>query len=317
MLNHFTPVEIYQAGGIDIHVKREDLCVTEGGPTFSKVRGLLPHMEALKAEGIKTVGYTETSISMAGWGVAWIAEKLGMKAVIFDPRYAPRKKLPPHLRLLDYHRKQWDKFNVTIHQIPAGRAAVNYHFCKKKLANLYPDSYMLPLGLNVPEAVDAVVDQATRTDVYVWGKYAVNLREGTTVVNVGSGTICSGLVKYFHGLDMMPHIIGVMGRSGSMKRCRAKIIKKSGVEEHGLFGTKAKLDLIDPGYEYTQPAEGVAPFPCHDFYDLKAWLWLEEHASTLAKPILFWNIGSQRRDYNGDEKRREPVTGRFTRKDVK
>lgn len=314
MLKNNTPVELYQAGGADVLVKREDLCVTADGPTFSKVRGLLPHMEALKAEGIKVVGYTETSISMAGWGVAWMAKKLGMKAVIFDPKYAPRKKLPAHLRLLDHHRKQWEKFGATVHQIPAGRAKVNYHFCKKKLSEWYDDSYMLPLGLNVPEAVDATVTQAERTDVFVFGSMAKNIREGTVVVNVGSGTICSGLLKYFHGLDRMPQIIGVMGRSGSMERLRKKIVKKSGVEEHGLFGTKAKLDLVDPGYAYTDPAEGIAPFPCHDFYDLKAWIWLEEHAPTLAQPILFWNIGSQRRLDDGDAKRRKPVTGRFKRK---
>ena len=297
MLINNTPVEKYQIGDRQIHVKREDLCTQPPGPTFSKVRGLWRHLETLKAKGCKVVGYTETSISMAGWGVAWMAPMFDMKAVIFDPQYAPRKKLPRHLRLLDFHREQWAKHKATIEKIPAGRARVNYHFCRKRLAEKYANSTMLPLGLVLPEAVEETALEAQRTK----GKW------GSVVVNVGSGTVCAGLLRHFHSLDNSPRIYGILGRTGDMKRKSKQIVKKAAIREAGLFGKEPKLTLVDGDYQYTDFANGSAPFPCHDFYDLKAWVWLErlpEAEIILEEPILFWNIGSQRREKNGTKTRR-------------
>ena len=90
-----TPIEVYN----DIYVKRDDLCFEYPAPPFSKCRGLLMHLAKLKKQGYKYIGYTETSISMAGWGVAWACQELGLTAIIFDPQY---KDTP---EVLKYHRK--------------------------------------------------------------------------------------------------------------------------------------------------------------------------------------------------------------------
>ena len=101
MKNYFreTEVEKYQIGKYPVLVKREDLAVKKPAPPFSKVRGIIPALQKLKKQGYTTIGYTESSISMAGWGLVWACEQLGLKAVIFDPQY---KKTPS---LLKYHRK--------------------------------------------------------------------------------------------------------------------------------------------------------------------------------------------------------------------
>lgn len=59
-----TPIEEYEG----IHVKREDLSAPPGAPPFSKIRGLVRHLEKLKKQGFIGAAYVETSVSMAGWG---------------------------------------------------------------------------------------------------------------------------------------------------------------------------------------------------------------------------------------------------------
>ena len=63
-----TPIEQHIVKGHTVYVKREDLCTANepDAPTFSKVRGLAPHLEKLSKEGYESVAYVETSISMAG-----------------------------------------------------------------------------------------------------------------------------------------------------------------------------------------------------------------------------------------------------------
>ena len=45
MLVNNTPVEQYKIDGRTIHVKREDLCCPYPGPSFSKMRGVVAHIE--------------------------------------------------------------------------------------------------------------------------------------------------------------------------------------------------------------------------------------------------------------------------------
>lgn len=216
-----TPVEIYDS----ILVKREDLATDPPAPPFSKVRGLIPYLTGLKKQRIRTVGYTETSISMAGWGVAWACEKLGLKAVIFDPQY---KNTPP---LLAMHRKQWSKFPDT-HIIPikAGMAKVNWYLSRKLLAQYDPEGILLPLGLPFSETIEATAQEAKKTQKKSDFK--------TVVVNVGSGTIAAGVWK---GLTKgTGTIYGIMGRTGSVPKKMKQISIKAGMEQNGTKRKKTE-----------------------------------------------------------------------------
>ena len=33
------------------------------------------------------------------------------------------------------------------------------------------------------------------------------------------------------------------------------------------------------------------PFPCNEFWDKKAWYWLEQNIEKFKGDILFWNLG--------------------------
>ncbi len=273
-----TPVESYSEQGRTILVKREDLCAPDGAPPFSKIRGLLAHLSQLKAEGVTTVGYVETSISMAGWGVAWACEQLGLDAVIYDPQY----KCTP--AVLAYHRKQWARYPVTLEPIQAGMARVNWNVARRRLSERYgTQAVLLPLGLPLLESITATAAEAALV--------AATHQVDVVVVNVGSGTIAAGVWRGLAAAGGAGTVYGVMGRTGDVGRKRRLIEQKAGLSSGGLFSTPWEFRLEDPGWQYTTPSTHRCPFPCHAYYDRKAWQWLCENLGGLDGQVLFWNIG--------------------------
>ena len=225
-----TPIESYNIGKYPVFVKREDLCCPSPGPPFSKVRGLIPVLERLKSEGITTVGYTETSTSMAGWCLAWGCYMLGgLKAVIFDPQY---KKTP---YLLKQHRKQWYQFDPDIIPIPAGRAKVNWHISKKILKKKYLNSYLLPLGLILPETIEATKKEALKTDIKNFN---------SLIIPIGSGTIAAGILKAV--CDYNINIYGICCRETDISMKRNKIIIKG--PGMGICGEEKKKQQKSPSF---------------------------------------------------------------------
>ena len=114
MLRANTPVERHvlyhrEKGEIPFYVKREDMACAPPGPPFAKIRGLSIYMQALQREGVETVGYMDTSISMAGWGIAYLAQQLGMRAVLFYPAYKGGLKRNQPMQL-----KMWKYFDAEI-----------------------------------------------------------------------------------------------------------------------------------------------------------------------------------------------------------
>lgn len=259
-----TPIEKHEG----VWVKREDLCAPPGAPPFSKIRGLVKYLETLKKQEYKGVAYVETSISMAGWGVAWACYHLGLKCLIFNPVY--KKPFP----LLEYHRAQWARWGAELIDIPAGRAKVNYYIARKQVEKDYK---LLPLGLPLEETVEETCKEA----------WACMADFPSVVVSVGSGTIAAGLYK---ATDRGQTLYGILCRSGDIELKRKAILNKA--RPLLLDYPKGDLKLIDMDWAYTEASRCDPPFPCHPYYDAKAWEWLMAHKTELHAPILFWNIGS-------------------------
>ena len=108
-LNDYTPTENY----LEYYVKREDLACNWPGPPFAKVRGLYKGLQEIKSRGIETVGYFETSISMATWGVSYFSTLLEMNPPhIFYHRYKDGLK--------NEQKKQqiiWEKFGAKYYSL--------------------------------------------------------------------------------------------------------------------------------------------------------------------------------------------------------
>lgn len=280
MILNNTPVEkVYLDDRTKVLVKREDLCTRPPAPPFSKMRGVMVHLANLKRIGIETVGYVETSISMAGWGVTWACKELGLKAVIFDPQYKEGNELPLHT----LHRQKWRENGVNhIRPIKAGMARVNWNIARKIMAAEYPNSVLLPLGVPFEETVTETAKEAEQT--------IRTYKPRSIVIAVGSGTIAAGVWKGVKESGMEIHVHGVACRNGDMKRKLKSIFDKSKI----FFPIRngATFTLHNPEWEYTQPSLFPQPFPCHPYYDLKAWEWLVYNTSKLPQPLMFWNIGA-------------------------
>ena len=281
MIVDYTPVHVYKVDHRFVWVKREDLCTQPPGPPFSKCRGLYVHMKNLRdKKGIKIVGYVETPISMAGWGVAWCAKLLGMKAVIYEPQY---KQGPPSMMLL--HKHHWQEFDVILEPVPAGRTCVNQHIAKKLLEIKYGSSaHLLPIGIPSEETVDETGEEWRRT-IERYGKFH------HTVICVGSGTICAGILKVLQPDE--GQLIGVLAYSKNLNKKYKSIFNKAHIGNEPLLRKDLDFQLIDPGWKYTESADIPQIFPCHRYYDLKAWQWLVENLDKLKGRVLFWNIGSE------------------------
>lgn len=278
-----TPIEQYKVAGRTVYVKREDLCAPEDWPPFSKLRGLYAYLRLRKTQGLETVGYTETTVSMAGWGIAAVAHSLGMRAVIFPPDYKhpeKRKDLP----WLEHHRQKWVRWGAEIVPLPAARHQINWYRGKNYLTKHYgTKTEMLPLGIPFQETVEETAK--------VWQACPAELRRGTTVACMGSGTIFSGLMRGWQPGD--GRLVGVLVHKGinaaeMLQKCMSKAHRLFG----GLVGSPASaVQIIDGKWDYHETGNIEAPFPCHQYYDLKGWQWLVENLHSLPDPVMFWNIG--------------------------
>lgn len=270
-----------------IFVKREDLACSPPGPPFAKVRGLYLVLQKLSKEGITTFGYMETSISMAGWGLSYFCNKMGLKAVIFYPQYKGGEKNNQFFQF-----KQWKKFKAEILPLEKpNRLMINWYRARKLLKNKYPDAEMLPQGLPFEETIQSVAEEIVKDY-----KSFQNIK--TIVVCIGSGVMYAGILRGISSIENLYNvkinltIFGILVSPKNTKRMRTKIFKMAKVPELGFFSFSGKLKILDKGYQYTSPENQECPFPCNEYYDRKAWKWLNDNIREIEQPLLFWNIGA-------------------------
>ena len=144
-----TPIEMYRLGDRTVHVKREDLCVAQGGPPFSKMRGVYAHMLAAKQDGVTVFGAVDTTTSMAGWGVSWLAQCLGVGAVVYYPDVKANQGRTP------VYQQHCAKWGATVVPMRPAKSCVLWYQARRRLAEDYTDSLLLPTGLRVTETVTA------------------------------------------------------------------------------------------------------------------------------------------------------------------
>jgi len=273
MLTVDTPVEKYG----NVWVKREDLACPPPGPPFSKTRGLEAKLALLNAKGIKIVGYMDTSVSMGGIAVSYFCQQFGMTAIIFYPQY----KEGNNRENLEDHIKKWQEFGATIVPLDKPqRQKINWYRARNILLKNWPNSFMLEQGFPYKESVNETAKQ-----VRLLSK---NILNGTVIISVGSGVICSGVVKGLLDFDTDTTIYGITVSPKDLIAMEKKIRVRSG----DIFET-VNLKLINGGYEYTQTEDMEVPFPCNRYYDRKAWNWLIKNKENLKDPVLFWNIGGE------------------------
>jgi len=285
-----TPWEQYDIDDTwPVWVKREDLCCPDpSGPHFSKIRGVVSYLTKFNHD--TTMGVLDTYHSKAGRGVAYLCHHLGLKCIVFYPVYKDEYLepgtpsdgwFPDHK--IRMHQQVAANLGAQIVPLQAGRSCVLYHQAKKVLAQMTDDrGVMMPNGLCLQETVVATAMEArtyTPDDIYA---------KGTWVVSISSGTICAGVVRgLYNAWEQSAVILAHMGYSRSKDAARKYITQMAGV----IPGDN--LRFIDENYAYKDGVDNAdIPFPCNEYYDAKAWLWLIDNIEHLEQPVVFWNIGA-------------------------
>lgn len=286
MLNNNTPVENYLRD-YGLLVKREDLSCPPPGPPFSKTRGVYAH---IKNRPEHFIGVLDTYHSQAGHAVAHACSVLGKECVNYYPVRKSEQGSP--LKPQQYAAADLGAY---MEPLPAGRSAILFHQAKKDLAECYTDGYMMPNALKLPEMVSETASEAYDTwkRIQHGAQYGIYPEPQTVLIAISSGTIAAGVMKGIserceRSGGPKPRFILHQGYDRPEQATADYISKMMGVD-----APAASFTLINEGYSYGDVASaGVTPpWPCNQYYDLKAFRWwLAEGRETYGEALL-WNIG--------------------------
>lgn len=263
-----TPLEIYPALGMV--VKREDLCCP-GGPHFSKTRGVWAHISK-RPESL--IGCLDTSHSQGGWATAAACRMLGKAAIIFYPVFKQLRPLSPS----QIHGQE---LGAELAPLQAGRSAVLYHKAKAMMKER--GGYMMPNALKL----DETVDETAREMIDTIDAYAVEGVEAV-LVSASSGTIAAGV---FRGMAEVGWPVPLLVHLGYDRP--AAMVERYIQEKARMCDHRGQIMIYNEKYAYKDKAQSGpdAPFPCNEYYDLKAFRWYQRIGRSMYNPILFWNVG--------------------------
>lgn len=257
MLRENTPVEHHPEYGL--WVKREDLSCPSPGPHFSKSRGVYARI-ASRPENI--IGCLDTYHSQGGHATARACQILGKYCTVFYPefKYEPGPR-DSQLRAAALGAK--------LVGLPAGRSAILFHAAKKQIES--QGGYMLPNALKLAESVAETAKEVPQ-EHFDW-----------VLIPASSGTIAAGVIR---GCGSRTKYLIHLGYSRSSEQVIRYLHEMSGV-------ASAKIILVDEGYAYKDKAKPgeIPPWPCNEYYDLKAFHWWLANRGMYKGKTLLWNIG--------------------------
>jgi hypothetical protein len=267
MLYKNTPVEDY-TDSLGLFVKREDLSCPKPGPAFSKTRGVYGHIEKLPHS---VIGVLDTRHSQAGHAVARACQILGKECINFYPVY--KAEIDKYDGEHDLRTPQISSYalGAKLHALPAARSCILFH--KAKAETLKQGGYMMPNALKLEESIEETANEVMES--YEFER---------VIIPISSGTIAAGVVRGFMRLNKRPTFVLHLGYDRSHDQVRRYVHDKSGFPN-------AQLVLVNEKYSYADVARPGpdAPFPCNQYYDLKALRWWLENRNSAR--TLFWNIG--------------------------
>jgi hypothetical protein len=269
MLRVNTPIEDYRER-YGLWVKREDLSCPPPGPAFSKTRGVYARVASREE---KTIGVLDTYHSQAGHAVARACQVLGKKCINYYPNY----KHEPGPR--DPQRCA-EVLGASLYPLPAGRSCILYHAAKKHAESV--GAYLMPNALKLEESVAETAREVPLGHAE-WEDIGDGPRPAWVVIPASSGTIAAGVIR---GFGDTTEFIVHLGYSRSHSEVDRYLREKSGYPE-------AHITLIDEGFSYkdrAKPGE-TPPWPCNEYYDLKAFRWWMKFRQDYPGDTLFWNIG--------------------------
>jgi 1-aminocyclopropane-1-carboxylate deaminase/D-cysteine desulfhydrase-like pyridoxal-dependent ACC family enzyme len=264
LINEITPVETYNVKGKPVYVKRDDLMGDGDHPPWGKLTALRNTVKKLNPT--KPLIHLSVYGSWSGWALSEVTKHLGYEFIM---AYPDTTRFPKHI--------------------------------------LEKSENVLPIKPNMMNVMYNKVGQIARENNYIRLPYAFDhdtyietqrkrfkdVRDNHNidhlVVASGSGVTCLGMMLEFQPWSSLfePrnnrtfHTVCVSSE-GTIKK---KFLK------HQIQPSE-QIEIVKSEFEFDDMMEWYeTPFPCNEFWDKKAWYWLEQNIEKFEGDILFWNLG--------------------------
>ena len=265
MINEITPIETYTVKGKQVYVKRDDL-MGDGTvhPPWGKLTALRNVLTSIKPS--KPLIHLSVYGSWSGWALAEVSKELDYEFIM---AYPDSSKFPQHI--------------------------------------LEKSENVLPIKPNMMNVMYNKVGQIAREKNYIRLPYAFDhdayiatqrqrLREvkkeldfDHLVVSSGSGVTCLGLMLEHEPWSSLLEPRNVRSFH-TVTVSNISTIKKK-FEKHQIHPSE-QIEIVKSEFEFDDMMESYeTPFPCNEFWDKKAWYWLEQNIEKFEGKILFWNLG--------------------------
>lgn len=260
-----TPIEKYDVGGKSVYVKRDDL-MGDGKtlPPWGKLSALRNVL--LNVKPTKPLIHLSVYGSWSGWALSEISKELGYEFIMAYPN---SKKYPEYMI---------EKVEQSLPLRP-NMMSILYN----KVGSIAREKDYVRL----PYAFDHSVYIETQRERLKEVKKELDFDH--LVVSSGSGVSCLGLLlehepwpSLFEPVNTRTfHTVCVSGED-TIKKKFAK---------HQIHSSN-QIEIVKSEYAFDDMMEWYeTPFPCNEFWDKKAWYWLENNISKFDGKILFWNLG--------------------------
>ena len=265
MINEITPIKSYTIEDKKVYVKRDDL-MGDGTvhPPWGKLTALKNVLTTIKPS--KPLIHLSVYGSWSGWALAEVSKELDYEFIM---AYPDSKKFPQHI--------------------------------------LEKSENVLPIKPNMMNIMYNKVGQIAREKDYIRLPYAFDhsayiatqrerLREvkevfdfDHLVVSSGSGVTCLGMMMEH---EPWPSLFDARNKRTFHTICvSSKGTIKKKFQKHNIEPTE-QINIIKSEFEFDDMMDWYeTPFPCNEFWDKKAWYWLEKNIQKFEGRILFWNLG--------------------------
>lgn len=265
IIREHTPIEEHKIGSSKVYVKRDDL-MGDGKtlPPWGKLSALRNVL--LDVNPTKPLIHLSVYGSWSGWALSEISKELGYEFIMAYPK---SKKYPESML---------EKVDRTL---PLKPNMMSILYNKVGSIAREKDYIRLPYAFDHSTYID------TQRKRFREVKKELNFDH--LVVSSGSGVTCLGLLLEHEPYQSLfePnnkrtfHTVCVSSESSIKKKFSKYQVHDSN-----------NIEIVKSEYAFDDKMEWYkTPFPCNEFWDKKAWYWLEQNVSKFEGDILFWNIG--------------------------
>lgn len=260
-----TPIETYNVDGKSVYVKRDDL-MGDGEilPPWGKLSALRNVL--LDVNPTKPLIHLSVYGSWSGWALSQISKELGYEFIMAYPK---SKKYPEYML---------EKVDRTL---PLKPNMMSILYNKVGSIAREKDYIRLPYAFDHSAYIDT---QRKR-----FREVKEKLDFDHLVVSSGSGVTCLGMLLEH---DPFPSLFEPDNKRTFHTVCVSSesSIKKK-FSKYQIYDTD-NVEIVKSEFAFDDKMEWYdTPFPCNEFWDKKAWYWLEQNISKFDGDILFWNIG--------------------------